>query len=69
MDIEEGNRQKKRQRSSLLFGGEEFIKFLATLALPKTILNKRMNSSFYSILNRPAGAIHPIIQNRPRQNS
>ena len=31
--IEEGYRQKKRQRSSLLFGGEEFIQFLATQAI------------------------------------
>ena len=34
--IEEGYMQKKRQRSSLLFGGAKFIKFLAALAiLPK----------------------------------
>ena len=47
--------------------GEEFIQLLAVLAIvPRTILKSRMNSSFFS--NHP-GAIHPIIKNRPRQNS
>ena len=38
------------QRSSLLhmFWGDEFVQFLAALAvLPRTILKNRMNSSFY----------------------
>ena len=58
--IEEGYRQKKRQRSSLLFGGDEFFQFLAAPdVLPWMILNnrmnctrtnweKRMNSSYFS---------------------
>ena len=47
--------------------GKEFIKFLAALTvLPSMILKNRMNSTFFS--NHP-GAIHAIIQNRPRQNS
>ena len=40
--------------------GEEFIQFLAVLAiLPRTIFKNAMNSSFQIILH---GAIHPIIQ-------
>ena len=47
--------------------GKEFIHFLATLAvLLRTILKKRMNKSF---LSNHLGAIHPIVQNRPRLNS
>ena len=44
---EERYRQMKRQRSSLLFLGAEFIQFLAALViLPRTILKNRINSSF-----------------------
>ena len=46
---EEGySKEEKRQRSSLLFGGEEFIQFLAALAvLSRTVLKNRMNSPFF----------------------
>ena len=44
--IEEGKRQKKRQRASLLFWGTEFIQFLAALAfLHQNVLKKVMNLS------------------------
>ena len=44
---EERYRQMKRQRSSLLFLGEEFIQFLAApVILTRTILKNRTNSSF-----------------------
>ena len=44
--IEEGWREKQRQRSSCLFGGPDFNQFLAALAvLPRSIWKKRMNSS------------------------
>ena len=45
--------------------GEEFIKFLSALAvLPRTILKNGQTHPFLS--NHP-GAIHPILQNRPRR--
>ena len=45
--IEEGYRQKKRQRSSLLFVEKNlFNSFPALAILPRTILKNRMNSSF-----------------------
>ena len=46
--VEEGWRQKQRQRSSPLFeGGGGFIKFLAALAvLPRSIWKNRINSTF-----------------------
>ena len=43
------NSQKRRQRSSLLFGGAEFIQFLAALAVfHQDDIKKRMNSSYSS---------------------
>ena len=43
------------------------MQFLAALAiLPRTIFKNMMNSHFS--FNHP-GAVHPIIQNRSRQNS
>ena len=42
--------------------GEEFFKFLAALA----ILSFAQDDPF---LSNHIGAIHPIIENRPRQNS
>ena len=47
--------------------GEEFMKFLAALAFLPTNWKNRMNSIHPFLLYHP-GAIHPIIQNRPRQN-
>ena len=42
--IEEESRQKRRQRSSLLFGGQNLIYFLASLAiLHQDDLQERMN--------------------------
>ena len=59
--------EEKAKVVTSMGGGEEFIQFLAALAvLPRTILKNRMTSSFLS--NHP-GAIQHIIQNRPRQNS
>ena len=44
--IEEGWKQKARQRSSHLFGGQNFVQFLATLAvLSRSIWKKRLNST------------------------
>ena len=44
--IEEGWKQKARQRSSHLFGGKNFVQFLATLAvLSRSIWKKRLNST------------------------
>ena len=50
--IKEGQRQKKRQRSSLLFAGTELIQFLAAPAiLQQDDLKKGMNSSYSSIVH------------------
>ena len=60
--IEEEFIQKRRQRSSLLFGGATFIQFLAALAvlfqdtkgmdeLQQDDMKKRMKSSYFS--NQP----------------
>ena len=44
--IEEGWKQKARQRSSHLFGGKKFIQFIATLAvLTRSIWKKRLIST------------------------
>ena len=41
--------EKQRQRSSCLFGGAEFVQFLAALAvLHESIWKKRLNSSYSS---------------------
>ena len=50
--------------------GAEFIQFHAALVffLPRTILINRMYLCFSFLSNHP-GEIHPIIQNRPVQNS
>ena len=49
--------------------GEEFIQFLASLAfLPRTIMNGGMNCT-RMICKKRMNTIHPIDQNRPRQNS
>ena len=61
--IEEGFIQKRRQRSYVLFGGEEFIQFLATTAnLQQDDLKNRMtlSSSLYHY-----GAIHPYLRVSP----
>ena len=58
--IEEGKRQKQRQRSSLLFGGQNLFNSLPRQQLCiMAILKNRKNSSFSS--NHP-GAFHPILQ-------
>ena len=65
--IDEGWRQTKRQRSSMLFGGQSLFNSLpCQLFCTSMILKKRMNSSFSS--NHP-GAIHPIFQIVQLQNS
>ena len=47
--IEEGWREKQRQRSLRLFGGQIFVQFLAALSvLPRSVLKKRLNSSYSS---------------------
>ena len=67
LNIEEGYRQKNRQRSSLLFGGKEFIQFLAALAiLPRTILKNRINLSFSFKLSLCNSSYY---SNRPGKNS
>ena len=52
--IEEGWREKQRQRSSRLFGGQNFVQFLAALA----VLPGRFGRN---------SGIHPILPNRPTQ--
>ena len=47
--IEEGWREKQRQRSSHLFGGQNLFKFLAALGVFLwSIWKKRSNSSYFS---------------------
>ena len=50
--------EEKGQRSSLLFGGTEFIHFLALAVLHQDISKNRMNSSFSSY---HPGAIQPFL--------
>ena len=65
--IEEESIQKKGQRSSLVFGGQNVFNSLPRLLFfARTILKNMMNSSFS--LNHP-GAIHPIFQIVLVQNS
>ena len=47
--IEEGWREKQRQRSSRLFGGQNLLKILAPLAvLPRSLWKNEMNSTVSS---------------------
>ena len=59
--VEEGFEQRRRQRSSLLFGGQNLFKFLVSLAvLHQDDLKKRMNSSFSAY---HPGGINPLFVN------